>query len=95
MIQSNIKNHYSGSKKQVIQIQKLRKYFGDKCEYCKSTVGLQFTHKHGHDTELLGSSCGLWYRLQDVSLHPMSFLLLCRKCHRNYDRKKKEKMIAK
>ncbi|WP_316506140.1 hypothetical protein [Nitrosopumilus sp.] len=92
MKRKNTEN-YSGGKKQVMQIRLLRKYFGDACEYCNSTVNLQFAHKHGHDTGLSGSSRGSWYRLKDVSSHPMSFLLLCRRCHLNYDRKKEETTV--
>jgi len=80
-------HRYSGGKYQIIQIKKLRKYFGDSCEFCSSTIDLQFAHKHGHDTGVSGSSRGSWYRLQDVLLHPLSFLLLCRKCHCFYDKK--------
>ena len=85
----------SGGAYAVERIQELRKLFGDKCERCGSKTDLQFAHRHGHDTGLSGWSRGSWYRLKDVLLHPLSYLLLCRICHLAYDdKKKKEKEIT-
>ena len=83
----------SGGRQAIERIQQLREFFGEKCEKCGSTEDLQFAHRHGHDTGLTGPSRGSWYRFKDVALHPVSYLLLCRRCHFAYDKKEKKETI--
>lgn len=60
--------------------------FGGICHSCGSPDNLEFAHKHGYDVLPLGRGRGSYERLKSISEHSEAFLLLCKKCHRFYDR---------
>ena len=60
----------------------LKKEFGGKCEFCGATRNLEFAHKRKSN---LGSGRGCAKRVRMVQDYPSGFLLLCEKCHEEYD----------
>lgn len=53
---------------------------GGKCELCDSTENLEFHHQF--ETKLKGRGRGLPNRASDIRKNPLSYLLLCRPCHK-------------
>lgn len=62
--------------------QKNIEMFGGKCsnDACGSTSNLEFHHQF--ETELKGKGRSSWKRAKDVRDHPLSYVLLCRRCHK-------------
>jgi 5-methylcytosine-specific restriction endonuclease McrA len=57
--------------------------FGGKCSNCGSTEELQFAHIR--ETKLNGRGRGRKERLYDIIKNPLSYRLLCKKCHEMFD----------
>ncbi len=55
--------------------------FGGHCnaQGCTSTYRLEFHHQF--ETEVKGRSRGSYWRQVDVRDHPLSYIMLCRRCH--------------
>lgn len=73
------------------QISKTREAFGGMCskEGCSSTTELEFAHRHGYPTKLKGMGRGSTARFYDIVNNPVNYQLLCKKHHREYDKKPK------
>ena len=54
--------------------------FGNRCLKCPSDRNLEFHHQF--ETEIKGRGRGSYHRMKDVMLHPLSYVLLCRSCHK-------------
>ncbi len=61
----------------------LRIEFGNKCAYCGTRRQLQFAHIQ--PTGLNGTGRGRKERYYDIVNHKDSYVLLCRKHHKEYD----------
>lgn len=60
-------------------------FCGDNCEPTIENGEFQFAHRHGFLTDVDGTGRGQSRRVHDISNHPISYLLLCDKCHKKYD----------
>ena len=66
----------------------LRRAFGNFCWLCGSRRRLQFAHLHPNG--LHGPGRGQKNRLLDIARHPFNYLLLCVRCHRQFDAEEPE-----
>lgn len=62
--------------------EELRKEFGNKCEICAETEGLEFAHRFPARD---GRGRGSRKRFFAIKQDPRNFRLLCRLCHCQYD----------
>lgn len=62
---------------------RLLHYFGRVCAKCRGKNSLEFAHKE--DTGLNGAGRGGLSRVRDVEKNRDKYLLLCKKCHYEYD----------
>lgn len=62
----------------------LRIRFGERCAKCGSRTELEFAHVV--TTGLNGRGRGSAERYYDILRHPRAYRLLCRRCHRAFDR---------
>ena len=60
-----------------------KRRFGGKCEKCGSTENLEFAHIA--KTPLKGKGRGSMHRYYDIKNHPMSYALMCHRCHEQED----------
>lgn len=65
---------------------RLLEEWGGQCLFCGKRGKLEFAHLE--ETELKGRGRGRKERLYDVIRHPNSYVLLCKKNHRELDRGK-------
>lgn len=63
---------------------RLLEEWGGECLFCGSTENLEFAHLE--ETEVKGWGRGRKERLYDVINNPDSYVLLCRKNHREFDK---------
>lgn len=68
---------------------KLKKEYGNKCKFCEATTQLEFAHKE--PTQLYSIGRGRKERYYDVLYNPQSYILLCKECHKKYDKERKSK----
>ena len=71
------------------RMQELRNQRGNKCDSCGSSENLEFHHIL--PTGLSGMGRGFYQRMKDISLHPDSYLLLCKSCHDDAHKKVHDK----
>ena len=58
--------------------------FGPYCQFCGGIEQLEFSHRK--PTGLSGRSRGLIKRYLDVIRNPQCYQVLCKSCHREYDK---------
>ena len=68
----------------------LRKEFGNRCEFCGYTSGLEFAHIV--PTGLMGMGRGKKKRYYNIVNNKTDYLLLCKDCHRRFDRHPEKKL---
>jgi hypothetical protein len=78
-MQTQTENYSSSYKWEV-----LRQEYGGRCAKCKSTAKLQFAHQFPSGLE--GYGRGKNKRYWNIVNHPLSYVLLCENCHKEYDR---------
>jgi hypothetical protein len=66
-------------------VQLLRDERGNRCRRCGSRVKLEFAHVQA--TALQGRSRGSIHRYYDIKKNPGAYELLCRDCHRDFDKR--------
>jgi hypothetical protein len=62
----------------------LREAFGGKCIFCGGTEKLEFAHIK--ETGLHGWSRGKAIRYYDILYHKDSYRLMCKECHKKFDK---------
>jgi DNA-directed RNA polymerase subunit RPC12/RpoP len=67
------------------RIADLREARGNQCRRCGSRVKLEFAHVK--PTKVKGMGRGQQVRYGDIKRNPDAYELLCRDCHRAFDRK--------
>lgn len=74
---------------------KLINFFGDRCNnpLCQKINNLEFAHIK--PTKLYGEGRGSNKRIYDIQNNITSYILLCKKCHHDFDNKKKGKIMIK
>jgi len=65
--------------------QKLREFFGGKCQECGRTDRLEFAHIGETPLSRKGRGRGRKERYYDILRHPLCYKLLCHDCHRRLD----------
>ena len=68
----------------------LRKEFGNRCEFCGYTSELEFAHIL--PTGLMGMGRGKKKRYYNIVNHKPDYLLLCKDCHRKFDKHPEKKL---
>lgn len=66
---------------------------GNACEYCRSIQDLEFAHIK--PTKLKGMGRGKDRRAYDIKRNPDSYMLMCQKCHRAFDKGNMKTIIAR
>jgi HNH endonuclease len=66
------------------QFQRARIHRRSRCRSCGRREELQFAHRR--PTGLEGRGRGREKRLYDIKHHPRAYVLLCKWCHRDFDR---------
>lgn len=69
-------------------LQLLREEFGGCCKKCKSTEDLEFAHVR--DNGFKGRGRGRKERYYNIKNNKDDYILLCKSCHREFDKEKKE-----
>lgn len=64
---------------------KLRVSYGNCCDMCGSTESLEFAHTR--DNGFSGMGRGRKERYYNIKNNPNDYRLLCKKCHRIYDKR--------
>ncbi len=67
---------------------RLKQEFGDRCMTCESEENLEFAHVF--PTDLTGRSRGRKERYYDIKNNKECYVLLCRDCHIERDRRIRE-----
>ena len=62
----------------------LRKFYGNKCINCNSKIKIEFAHIL--PTKLKGLGRGKPERIKDIKENPKCYILLCNKCHKEFDK---------
>ncbi len=73
-----------GSKQARPILQRLRKEFGDKCQWCGNIEKLQFAHIK--PTKIRGSARGMDARARDIQKNKTHYMLLCHWCHKIHNK---------
>ena len=68
----------------------LRIEYGNRCAHCglhisHEKASLEFAHIHGQPSKLRGIGRGRKERITDIRHNRSSYMLLCDKCHKDYD----------
>lgn len=62
---------------------RLIELYKGRCKHCKADTNLEFAHRI--PTQLQGWGRGRKERYYDIKKNPQSYMLLCKKCHKEYD----------
>jgi len=65
---------------------KLIQEYGGKCRNCLATTSLHFAHVEETEISAITRGRGRKERVYDVIKNPDSYTLLCKDCHREFDR---------